>query len=359
MLINLSLLAITTLAPPPYEKKALTARWMAQTINWGVLSTTSTRDEGTHAGDAFGNPYSFASVKGQPYFYASGMDSSMIDLNLDADSNSSGGRASFAISEASLGTQAECKIASGSYGDPENPPCARLVLSGVMSKVPAGSAEEKIAKAALIATHPSFATLPASHKFFTAKMDLDGIWLIDFYGGAAIIEPKDYFAANVSSAAVASLRARANGQSVAAPPADAATEWRMGPPPGPSDAAYCPVSGAPINITASTPSVTFVHGQKLYFSSAQAAAQYRASPREHWLTPTDTPLPGPDGMRGLPDLRGRTLQCPRSGESLHVDMKTPRVDHKHGQAVYFCCHGCITAFWRDPQSLLAPVVEHA
>ena len=31
--------------------------------------------------------------------------------------------------------------------------------------------------------------------FYVAKLALDGIWLIDFFGGAAIIEPHDYFGA--------------------------------------------------------------------------------------------------------------------------------------------------------------------
>ena len=132
--------------------------------------------------------------------------------------------------------------------------------------------------------------------------------------------------------------------------------WRDGPPPGPSDQAICPVTGSAINITDATPSVGFVHGQALYFSSAMAADSYRASPRDYWLAPTDMPLPGMDGMRGLPDLRGTTVECPRSGEQLVVDMKTPRVLHKHGQAVYFCCYGCITAFWKEPSEVIAPPV---
>ena len=79
----------------------------------------------------------------------------------------------------------------------------------------------------------------------------------------------------------------------------------------------------------------------------------RASPRDFWLAPHDLPLPGPDGMRGLPDLRGTTVSCPRSGEAFNVSMQSPRVVHKHGQSVYFCCFGCVSAFWTDPKSLFA------
>ena len=59
--------------------------------------------------------------------------------------------------------------------------------------------------------------------------------------------------------------------------------------------------------------------------------------------------------RGLPDFRGQAFKCPRSGENITVDMKTPRVVHRHGQSVYFCCFGCVTAFWMDPTSLIANV----
>ena len=78
-------------------------------------------------------------------------------------------------------------------GDPENPPCARLVFTGQFAKVAAGSTEEASAKKALFAKHPSFANYPPGHSFFVGKMELSGIWLIDFYGGASIISPADYF----------------------------------------------------------------------------------------------------------------------------------------------------------------------
>ena len=126
------------------------------------------------------------------------------------------------------------------------------------------------------------------------------------------------------------------------------SDWKMGPPHGSNTSALCPVNGVEINITAKTPFVLFTKGQKLYFSSDDAAAAYKAKPRDYWLGPYDTPLPGMDGMRGKPDVRGQILHCPRSGEALNVSMQTPRVLHKHGQAVYFCCFGCVTTFWRDP-----------
>jgi YHS domain-containing protein len=131
-----------------------------------------------------------------------------------------------------------------------------------------------------------------------------------------------------------------------------ASAWADGPPHGPRDQAFCPVTGVRLNISSATPSVEFTHGQKLYFGTPDAAAAYRAAPKNYWLAPTDSPLPPPDGMRGLPDLRDETVMCPGSGEELHVSMQTLRVVQKHGQAVYFCCNGCMMSFWTDPTKFL-------
>lgn len=131
--------------------------------------------------------------------------------------------------------------------------------------------------------------------------------------------------------------------------------WRLtdGPPPGPSDKAGCPVTGKSLTITEETPSLAFKNGQKLYFSSSEAAGAYRANPRAFILSSFETPLAMPDGGRGLPDLRGSTLYCPYSNETIDVSMKSIRVDHRYGQAVYFCCHGCLTRFWTDPETAFA------
>ena len=180
-------------APWPWQE-AKTARWMVKMLSWGVLSTVSTRGQGTNVSDPFGNPYSFADVDGVPYLYGSGLDASMIDLF-------SAPRASLALSEAALGGEKslvwreKCQIGT-LLGDPENPPCARLVVSGVVSKVASGSSEEKTAMASLVKRHPSFAHYPSSHDFFVAKIAIDGLWLIDIFGGAAIIKPADYFSAS-------------------------------------------------------------------------------------------------------------------------------------------------------------------
>ena len=71
------------------------------------------------------------------------------------------------------------------------------MISGGMAKVAANTTEEAMAKAALFKKHPSFENFPTGHGFYVARLDIDGLWLINFYGGAAIINPVDYFRAAI------------------------------------------------------------------------------------------------------------------------------------------------------------------
>jgi len=169
---------------------------MAKSLTYGVLSTTSTRSYGTTIGTPFGNPYSFADVDGQLYMYASDLDASMIDVFIGNGSAAANRRATFALSQASYpdAILSNCKI-GGYLSDPENPLCARLVFSGNMSKVAESSDEETKAKAALFARHPSFKQYPPGHAFYVTKLSIDEIWLIDIFGGAAVIQPSEYFKA--------------------------------------------------------------------------------------------------------------------------------------------------------------------
>lgn len=202
MLVALSTMALASSTPPNASDPVATARWMAKTLTWGTLSTISTRTDGSTVGDAFGNPNSFADVDGVPYLYASDIDASMIDIFKGTGNRP---RASLALSEASLMDKdgvaliKDCKIGAGTFGDPENPPCARLVLTGTVVRLNTTDPEEKTAKAALFKRHPSFSSYPAGHAFFVAKFELDGIWLISAYGGAAVIKPADYFKGSAES----------------------------------------------------------------------------------------------------------------------------------------------------------------
>ncbi|KAJ8607681.1 hypothetical protein CTAYLR_007295 [Chrysophaeum taylorii] len=172
---------------PPFWEKASYARWMTGNHSWGIMSTISTMD--TILGSPFGNPVSYAdNYTGVPYMCVSGLDQSIIDLQTDS-------RMSLTISEAVSRTSA-CKPSS--YGDPENPPCARLSLTGTFANVTGD--EWDTAAAALKAKHPAMENwgcfggsgIP-DHGFYVAKLQVDQAWLIDIYGGASVLTADDYF----------------------------------------------------------------------------------------------------------------------------------------------------------------------
>ncbi|GMH67064.1 hypothetical protein TL16_g04584 [Triparma laevis f. inornata] len=179
---------------PLFTAEEETARWMAHVMDWGVLSTISTMN--TTMAAPFGNPYSFVDggcgsdkSTGSIYFYASGMDQSMVDI----ESNPS---VSFALSEASLNgddsiEQSACVL--GPSGDPENPPCARAVFNGQLTKLENDSDEYNTIQAAFFERHASMADWPTDHSWFIGKVKLENIWLIDIYGGAKTLDLDTYF----------------------------------------------------------------------------------------------------------------------------------------------------------------------
>lgn len=192
---------------PDLRHKELTARWMVHSLNWGVLSTISSRLDGEGA-IPFGNVYSFVdgsclNSTGIPYFYGTYMDQSFQDMG-------SSSNAALTLSEASLSSvcmdstpgddnndavkRKACQIGS-KYGDPENPVCARLTLTGKLMEVTDG-VEKEWALQSIFARHESMTAWPEDHEWIVAKLELSDIWLIDFFGGASILDLDAYYGAN-------------------------------------------------------------------------------------------------------------------------------------------------------------------
>ncbi|KAJ1455614.1 pyridoxamine 5'-phosphate oxidase-domain-containing protein [Pelagophyceae sp. CCMP2097] len=177
-------------AEPRFFNKAEYARWLASRLGWGTLATTSTAP-GTE-GWPFANPVSYSEAHGIPYMCVSGLDASIQDIQKDA-------RCSLALSEAQLGED-KCNVTKS--GDAESPLCARLVLSGTFIKLENTTKEWSTAKDALEPKHPAMAGWgcfneegPSGHGFFLAKIDIKQAWLINMYGGAAVLTAEEYFAA--------------------------------------------------------------------------------------------------------------------------------------------------------------------
>lgn len=178
---------------PPIGEKASYARWMTANHTWGVMSTTSTMK--AIAGTPFGNPVAYADDgSGTPVFCVSGLDQSIVDLEVD-------NRMSLTLSRAADGDVKACQPA---VGEAENPPCARLVLSGTFAKLEAD--EQPAAISALNKTHPAMASWgcwgensgPSGHDFYLAKLAVAQAWLINMYGGAAVIMSDEYANATIA-----------------------------------------------------------------------------------------------------------------------------------------------------------------
>jgi Pyridoxamine 5'-phosphate oxidase len=192
---------------PDLWKKAETARWMVHTIDYGVLTTISSR---LPPGSPFGNAYSFvdgscANATGTPYFYGTYIDQSFQDMVHNP-------AASLTLTEASL-VSSSCPGRSDKYldkacsithtsshvGDPENPVCARLTVSGTLEPLVAGTAEYDTMQAAFYQRHPQMQLWPADHGWVIAKLIVQDIWLIDYFGGAAILTPEQYYGAELAA----------------------------------------------------------------------------------------------------------------------------------------------------------------
>jgi len=160
---------------PSHDKFAEVARWQLKQASWGALATTSVRLNGI----AFGNPISVSDAldNGTPYAYVSALDESMKDIAVNP-------RCTMTFSEASIDCQSL-------QLDPEDPRCVRLSLSGVFVNV-TDEREFAKAKAAIFTRHPPMKSWPSDHNWEIFKLEIDRIWLIDFFGGAADIPVANY-----------------------------------------------------------------------------------------------------------------------------------------------------------------------
>jgi len=176
--------ACTCTPRPDKAEKAETARWMAHSIDWGTLSTI--RD-----GKPFGNIYSFVDgpcdqSTGIPYLYGTYLDESFQN-SLTNDN------VSLTLSEAASPCGIDSCDMRTRYGDPESPMCARLTLSGKLVVLEDGDEEWNWAFQALVERHSSMATWPKNHDWLIAKIEIEEAWLIDYFGGPAILTAEEYF----------------------------------------------------------------------------------------------------------------------------------------------------------------------
>ncbi|KAG6619144.1 hypothetical protein I3842_Q107400 [Carya illinoinensis] len=163
---------------PDPDDAAVTARWLVSNNVWGVLNTISS-DLG---GAPFGNVVSFSDGLpgkggGIPFFYLTTLDPTARNAMEDE-------RASLTISEYPIGTCGN--------KDPENPSCAKITLIGKLKVVDKKSKEAEFAKSALFSKHAEMKGWPIDHDFQFFKLEIESIFLIDWFGGPKPLTVEQY-----------------------------------------------------------------------------------------------------------------------------------------------------------------------
>ncbi|XP_044761405.1 protein CREG1 [Coccinella septempunctata] len=182
-LIPLALTFRISNGPPPFWQKALMARYIIHTTGYVSIATISVQD------DIKGYP--FATIKsisdgpadnstGNVYFYMSDMELSQQDIEKDS-------RCTILASLADVGYCEEKKY------DPQDPRCAKAILTGRLVRVSNETSEYDFAKSALLEKHPAMKSWPTDHGFFVSKLDIEQIEVLDFFGGISKVSKEDYF----------------------------------------------------------------------------------------------------------------------------------------------------------------------
>ncbi|XP_054820516.1 uncharacterized protein LOC129319464 [Prosopis cineraria] len=172
---------------PDPNDAAATARWLVSQNSWGVLNTISSE----LGGAPFGNVVSFSDglpdkCSGIPYFYLTALDPTARNALKDE-------RASFTVSEYPLGSCGKI--------DPENPTCAKITLIGKLKLVDKKSAEAEFARSALFSKHSEMKGWPEDHDFEVYKLEIDNIFLIDWFGGPKPLTVAEYLHPNLNGIA--------------------------------------------------------------------------------------------------------------------------------------------------------------
>ncbi|XP_077288483.1 cellular Repressor of E1A-stimulated Genes [Arctopsyche grandis] len=175
---------INAIVPPNHKDYVAMARFVVHQADWASVATLSTIQKIKN--------YPFTNIAsmsdgtvdhsiGIPYFYLTPLDFASKDLTEDS-------RCTISV------TLEETSYCRQQNYDPDDPRCARVMLSGRMVTLKNGTEEYDFAKEALFTRHHSMANLPADHKFYVTKLQLEQIVMLDWFGGPAYISIDEYLA---------------------------------------------------------------------------------------------------------------------------------------------------------------------
>lgn len=130
---------------------------------------------------------------GTPYLYMSDMDLTGQDVKLDPKCSI-------------MATLAQSDYCRTENFDPQDPRCARLILTGRLVKVENSSKEFNFAKNALFERHPAMKSWPKNHNFYVAKLNIEQVAVLDFFGGIKYVDVNDYYNAGANGDTLFNLK---------------------------------------------------------------------------------------------------------------------------------------------------------
>lgn len=165
------------------------ARYIMHQSDWVSIATISTQSSI--------KGYPFVGLKslsdgpetnstGIPYLYMTEMDISGKDLETDP-------RVTV------MATLAQSDYCRTENFDPQDPRCAKVIISGKFIKINKNSPEYKFGQESLFDRHPAMKTWPTDHEFYVSKVDPIQIDVLDYFGGIKHVSREDYFNANITN----------------------------------------------------------------------------------------------------------------------------------------------------------------
>jgi len=188
------------LTPPEPWQAALMARYIIHKCDWVSFATISTLES------VKGYPYvTLKSMSdgpvnngtGIPYLYMTEMDVSGKDITVNNNCTI-------------MATLAETDYCNQEDFDPQDPRCAKLIISGKLIQVDNATHEYNFAHDALFTRHPAMKWWPKDHDFYVAKVELEQIAVLDYFGGMKHVSIKDYLNANGDSSEKDNIKFRDN-----------------------------------------------------------------------------------------------------------------------------------------------------
>ncbi|XP_061390008.1 protein CREG1-like [Musca vetustissima] len=77
--------------------------------------------------------------------------------------------------------------------DPMEPKCPRAMISGQIKKLDKNSRDYSPAEASFIKRHPAAENWIKKHDFYLCELEIENIYVLDFYGGPHNVKADDYY----------------------------------------------------------------------------------------------------------------------------------------------------------------------